>query len=101
MCRKCGLPNYATVLSESRTLLCDPQPYKQAIENVGFYHEAEERATVIVLTVAHLDHDTANNSDENLAALCQRCHLRHDAKHHAQNAAKTRAAKVGQLTLPL
>ncbi len=58
MCRKCGLPNYATVLSESRTLLCDPQPYKQAIENVGFYHEAEERATVIESD--HRHHDTAN-----------------------------------------
>ena len=28
--------------------------------------------------------------DENLRALCQRCHLRYDAKHHAKNAARTR-----------
>lgn len=32
----------------------------------------------IVLTVAHLDHDPANNAEENLAALCQRCHLAHE-----------------------
>lgn len=30
-----------------------------------------------VLTVDHIvDHDPANVSDDNLAALCQRCHLR-------------------------
>ena len=42
------------------------------------------------LTVAHLDHDPANYSDENLRALCSRCHLQYDAKHHARNAAHTR-----------
>ena len=29
-----------------------------------------------ILTVDHIDHDPANCSPENLAALCQRCHLR-------------------------
>lgn len=32
----------------------------------------------IILTVAHLDRDTKNNATENLAALCQRCHINHD-----------------------
>jgi hypothetical protein len=47
----------------------------------------------IVLTVSHLDHDTTNNDDSNLRALCQRCHLRHDAQIHAQHAAETRRRK--------
>ncbi len=47
----------------------------------------------IVLTVMHLDHDTTNNTEANLKAACQKCHLSYDAKHHAQNAAKTRARK--------
>jgi len=47
----------------------------------------------VVLTVAHLDHDTANNTDENLAALCQKCHLTYDAKQHAAHAKVTRARK--------
>lgn len=29
-----------------------------------------------VLTVDHLDHDPGNSDPANLAALCQRCHLR-------------------------
>ena len=37
--------------------------------------------------------------DDNLKALCQRCHLRYDAKHHAKNAAATRRAKGPNLDL--
>lgn len=55
--------------------------------------------STVVLTVAHLDHDETNVSDANLAALCQRCHLRYDAKHHAQNARATRLRKLGQMSL--
>ena len=44
----------------------------------------------VVLTVAHLNHIPMDVRDENLKALCQRCHLTYDAKHHAQNAATTR-----------
>lgn len=41
--------------------------------------------SVVVLTVAHLDHDTTHNDEDNLAALCQRCHLGHDAGLHARH----------------
>jgi len=54
----------------------------------------------VVLTVAHLDHNPANCARENLRALCQRCHLRYDAKQHARNAKLTRAKKTGQMWLP-
>jgi hypothetical protein len=36
----------------------------------------------VVLACAHLDHDPTNNRPRNLAALCQRCHLAHDAREH-------------------
>jgi len=38
-----------------------------------------------VLTVAHLDHVPENCSDDNLRALCQRCHLRYDVDHHRKS----------------
>ena len=38
----------------------------------------------VILTVAHLDHDIINNSFFNLKALCQRCHLKYDAKMKAR-----------------
>ncbi|NUM33397.1 MAG: HNH endonuclease [Candidatus Brocadiae bacterium] len=36
------------------------------------------------LTVSHIDHDPKNCKDENLQALCAPCHLRYDARHHAE-----------------
>lgn len=38
--------------------------------------EAHRVEGAYVLTVHHLDSDKANCADWNLAALCQRCHLR-------------------------
>jgi len=56
--------------------------------------------SVVVLTVAHLDDaNPANCADDNLAALCQRCHLAFDRAQHLRNAARTRRAKkaIGDL----
>ncbi len=57
--------------------------------------------STVVLTIAHLDHDIGNNADSNLAGLCQRCHLTHDAQQHAINARQTRDRRSGQLALAL
>ena len=38
------------------------------------------KVILIVLTVAHLNHEPEDCREENLAALCQRCHNRHDGK---------------------
>lgn len=40
------------------------------------------QSTYVVLACAHLDHDPGNNDPGNLAALCQRCHMLHDAAEH-------------------
>lgn len=52
------------------------------------------RMVDIVLTIAHLDHVPENCDPANLRALCQRCHLRYDAKHHAETARATRRARL-------
>lgn len=44
--------------------------------------EQMRRPTYVVLACAHLDHDPSNNEPQNLAALCQRCHMLHDAAEH-------------------
>ena len=60
---------------------------------------ADEKIIVIVLTVAHLNHEPEDCRPENLAAMCQRHHLAYDAAHHKQTAYATRkaAAKTGDL----
>jgi len=62
-------------------------------------YDLKLRIIRIVLTVAHLDHTPENCEPGNLKALCQRCHLTYDAKHHAQNARASRNLKRGQLDL--
>ncbi len=57
------------------------------------------RRVKIVLTVAHLCHDESCRKRRHVKAMCQRCHLRYDAHHHAQNASATRDAKRGQQRL--
>lgn len=58
-----------------------------------------QKVLKVVLTVAHLNHDEGDSRPENLAHLCQRHHLRLDAKHHARNAARTRRKRDGQLDM--
>lgn len=59
------------------------------------------RLILIVLTIAHLhDMDPRNCADDNLAALCQRCHNRHDLAYRQANAARTRQAKREALLGP-
>jgi 5-methylcytosine-specific restriction endonuclease McrA len=75
-------------------------------EECGAVHGSlhPETGSRVVLTTAHLDHNPANCADNNLMALCQRCHLRYDAKQHALNAAITRRRKLmaaGQMELAL
>lgn len=90
-CKKCSVPNHAIVGSISRVLRAKFHAHHTARVSREWYSEPGDPATVIVLTIAHLDHDTANNADDNLAALCQKCHLYHDAKQHAS------ARKAGRL----
>ena len=52
-----------------------------------------ETGSRVVLTIGHLGHDPENRDEANLAALCQRCHLRYDLKEHVAHAAETRRAK--------
>ena len=58
-----------------------------------------ENGSKVVLTIAHLDHIPENCSPDNLRALCQKCHLTYDAKHHAQTAKHTKALKEKTLTI--
>lgn len=54
-----------------------------------------ETGSKVILTVAHI-HDSSpeNVAPTNLAALCQRCHLAHDRKHHLAVQAANRRAKL-------
>ena len=54
---------------------------------------------VVILTTAHLCHDSTCDDRDHLLAMCQRCHLRYDQAQHVENARDTREKKSGQLRL--
>ena len=44
------------------------------------YEPHPDTGSKVVLTVAHLDHIPENCGDDNLLAMCQRCHNRYDMR---------------------
>lgn len=89
-CEFCGIGNgWIGYRNESGKFVCiaefgKPQNWED--------HATGYRVFRVVLTVAHLNHEPSDCSDENLKALCQKCHLAYDAEHHKRNAALTRRA---------
>jgi hypothetical protein len=51
------------------------------------------RQARVVLACAHLNHDPTHNAPSNLEALCQRCHLAHDAHEHRHRRWRNRFIK--------
>lgn len=101
-CKTCKAPNHQWITrgegihSETYMLMEGDVFDANTGEALGAAKGSEYNSKTIVqviLTIAHLDQDPTNNADDNLAALCQRCHNRHDAPHRAKNAARTRHAK--------
>jgi hypothetical protein len=110
-CEQCGVPQYATVARAAGWWLKGSQPCINCMLHLNarrvrfFTCECEgvwiarptgqqvpaaqfplsiRRILTIVLTVAHLNHVAGDDRDENLAALCQWCHLHYDAEHHKE-----------------
>jgi len=81
----------------------NPRTYSEARQKAAeLYHDRSEEGPppiVIVLTVAHLNHDPSDCRPENLRAMCQRHHLAYDAEHHRASAQATRRARAGTLEM--
>lgn len=95
-CEQCGVKNHAFGYRNAHGRFVDCGDAYEA-ESMAAFHGA--RALQIVLTIAHLDHTPEHCEDDNLRALCQRCHLHYDAHHHAHNAFFTRRARKRNLEL--
>lgn len=82
-CEKCAVPNHALIYRPTKGsadwVLWPEGMQSEACTLDGY------KAVKIVLTIAHVDHNKDNNRFKNLAAWCQRCHLKHDIKQHCAN----------------
>lgn len=109
-CEWCGVDNYAVGARDKHGVWHDEVAIHAMSAGVGddLFGDFPDMIK-IVLTIAHIDNpDPMDCRHENLAALCQRCHLNHDRAHHLSNAKVTRWQKrkaaireSGQLELPL
>lgn len=55
----------------------------------------------VVLTTAHLNHTPEDCRDENLLALCQRCHLSYDRERHMTNRIRNRTRQLEDQMEPM
>jgi hypothetical protein len=110
-CEWCGIANHLVILRRPRSaeyVIFDAdeggyrRPSGELIRDseLPSWTDAAQKFTRVVLSVAHLGaahpdgtpgdkHDKMDNRDENLACLCQRCHLRYDMPEHVANRRKT------------
>lgn len=86
--------DYASSYAEARQFAAE---YSFALFGDGPADEAP--VIIIVLTVAHLNHDPSDCRPDNLAAMCQRHHLAYDRDHHRETAYRTRKDKAGTADL--
>lgn len=107
-CEMCGVENGKSVW---RGEWCGEPCYQY--DDTGVIHNADDgdiiginyvthiekcnKGTIIVLTIAHLDHDINNNDYGNLKALCQRCHLHHDKGQHGETRRKKKGTAIYNL----
>lgn len=122
-CEMCGIPNYAVgcrgqdgsfrptcgnivhdLAGEGLSYpSLQPLSYREAKEladtNNEFSDGEESKYIVIVLTIAHLNHDVTCNDLSNLAALCQRCHNKYDVEFRKSNRKQSRKVKLGIIEL--
>ncbi len=98
-CKECGLKNYTVGWrngGEKFVIMAAPGSYVKARElAIEEKRKCGVLPTVIVLHISHQDHDTKNNEDSNLAALCQYHHLKHDSYHHSKNFRETAKRRRG------
>lgn len=98
-CECCGIKNYDIGYRDTKGNWFPIEQSHQGDVDAMDAELAGFKIIKIILTIAHLDNNTTNNVDENLRALCQKCHLSLDGKLHKKNARETRNKKKGLMGL--
>jgi hypothetical protein len=107
-CEQCGKPNHAYIETRFAPRTSDGLMFWSKLttrgENTNWYDKNGKPVTApqffesaavirVIICLAHLNHTPGDDGDENLKALCQWCHLRHDKTKHAAAAKVTRVTR--------
>jgi hypothetical protein len=78
-CECCGLVNGSIIHSFKEN---NKTVWRYLLTPNEWHSKGEPKAVIVILTIAHLDHDEHNHNvtDERLKAMCQLCHLRYDSE---------------------
>lgn len=84
-CEFCGVKNHSVIYRFGKGMN-DWMYWPDGMEGESMIVDGK-KPTKVILTIAHLDHDKGNEfvDLERLKALCQKCHLGYDMKHHVNN----------------
>lgn len=98
-CERCKVPNRTFVLRAAgwwtafidswrrENVICAEWVSPDGVQLAFGFPSISVRQVGIVLTVAHLNHVSGDDRDDNLQALCQWCHLTNDLGHHKESRA--------------
>lgn len=95
-CEVCGVENYTMGYRAPDGELWTDEMIRRSDGDHPFFGDYESQKLIkIVLTIAHLDDpDPMNCSDDNLKAMCQKCHNSYDVDYRKKNRAITRRSKI-------
>jgi len=94
-CTQCGVKNYSVGYRAGEQFVCYSEraetfaEAKAIRENLDSREERAHKVMIIVLAIAHLNHDPMDCRDDNLAARCQLHHLQLDRYLHSTHARAT------------
>jgi len=99
-CEQCGVPNNTDVFRIAGYWLNISVDFTYGAAYQWVSHQGSStrrppgrrRKVRIALMIAHLNHTSGDDRDENLKALCQWCHLNYDAGHHRETRATRKDA---------
>lgn len=94
-CEQCGVENHAVGARDKDGVFHSEYDIGTMNSDAGFAAFGEyPKIITIVLTIAHLENpEPLDCRDENLMAMCQRCHNRLDTPMRVKNATRTRLRK--------
>ena len=105
-CTQCGVKNYSVGYRERGQFVCYSEratsfaEAKAIRDDLDCQEERVHRVLIIVLAIAHLNHDPLDCREDNLAARCQLHHLQLDRYLHSLHARATwqrkRSAEQGE-----